>query len=604
MASKTPITEALARELGYKDIKELKKALSERDKGSLKERLESGQGFGEAIRGSFADKTTDIKQTFTKKGAKNLGRRAYREFFSGEDIFSSYMRGRLRKKERKELEEKGINEGPGGESGSGDSGFTRVIAKESMMIPGMARDMNVMRQNIQKLVKLWSGKESKGKPYAQGADEFFMRSDQAESELEASRIKGPKQTTSPTPQKEEEKGGFLDNIMGMFSGGFMNAIKSLFNPKTLMKVFSKVFLPVVIIGTLFSGIMDGFKKYQETGSFSEAIIAGLGGMLSFLTFGLFGEDTLRKLFDSVSNFFAPITDTISEIFTGIKNFFIKLFGGQVQVEDKTPAKMDLVKPSDKGIDASKFAEGAAKSAGEGDQKSKDIGALFGKVQKGDMEGTIKSAQDFSLKYPQPAETTSPTPVASSKEEAKMIEKVDGKKIKLPSGVTTDPNSGLFEYKGIMFGANNQKEFDLTKSAIDEKKIIEYQTNDRNAGRITKIFNGATGEYSNAPPKAQNASPMASAESAGGTNLSSSGGESVSASGGSGSVSASPSSASGESMSSASSQIAEAQRMESAADQGSIVNSPTNNTNSSSQGQGNKKAADAYDSDLASILATT
>jgi hypothetical protein len=46
---------------------------------------------------------------------------------------------------------------------------------------------------------------------------------------------------------------------------------------------------------LFSGITDGFKKYQETGSFSEAIVAGLGGMLSFLTFGLFGEDTLKVI---------------------------------------------------------------------------------------------------------------------------------------------------------------------------------------------------------------------------------------------------------------------------------------------------------------------
>jgi hypothetical protein len=213
-------------------------------------------------------------------------------------------------------------------------------------------------------------------------------------------------------EKKEEKGeGLLDSIMQMFSGGFMEGIKKLFNKKMLMKVFSKVFLPIAIIGTLFSGITDGFKKYQETGSFSEAIVAGLGGMLNFLTFGLFGEDTLKSLFDSISNFFQPITDTISKIFTGIKDFVKGLFGNIVDVKDDAPAKADDVKPT--MPDPKQFAQSMAKASGASDEKSADIGGLFGAVQSGDAKGLFGKAQEFAAKYPEPPPTeTSPTPMSS------------------------------------------------------------------------------------------------------------------------------------------------------------------------------------------------
>ena len=62
--------------------------------------------------------------------------------------------------------------------------------------------------------------------------------------------------------------------------------------------------------------------------------------------------------------------------------------------------------------------------------------------------------------------------------------------------------------------------------------------------------------------------------------------------------------SGASLSTASTDVAEAQRMESAADQGSTVNAPTNNNNSGSSGKPNKQTASAYDTDFATRLATT
>jgi hypothetical protein len=624
MAKKTPLTDEVARDLGYKDAKELRAALAEKKKGSLKDRLESGQGFGEAITGSFAQKTTDIKETFSKKGVKKLGKRAYRSFFSGDDIFSSYMRGRLNKKESKEELEKKDEQESGG---SGDTAFTRVIAKESMMFPGMARDMNVMRQNIQKLVKLWSSKDdidaAKGKPYAQGADEFFMREDKKEEELEASRLKGGGKETSPTQETGNKDGGMtllakiLEGVLiFIFAKKIVKFLISMFSPKNLLKVFSKVLLPVAIIGSLFTGIKDGFKKYQETGSFSEAIIEGLKGALSFIPNLIFGEETTKKLFDSISNFFTPITKTISEIFTGIKDFFVKMFGGQVKVEDKTPAKMDDVKPSMK------------------ESKASDVEPPKTETQSTSTTQPQITTQSTSTTQPQ---TTTPSPVNTQTSEAKTVEKVDGETIRLPAGVKYDPISGGYEYNGRMFTANNQKEIEIIKKAIDDKKIVEYQTTDRNVGRATMTYNGATGERSLSPPKSESSSPSPDSSSSGSASVPStgasdggsvsasggglsgggsvsasggglSGGGSVSASGGgsspSGEVGSTPTTPSGASVSQASSDVAEGQRMESAADQGSVVNAPVTNNSSSSQGSTKTKSSDVYDSDLASMLVTT
>ena len=63
--------------------------------------------------------------------------------------------------------------------------FLNVIAKNSIVLPGMARDMNVLRQNISKLVNL-KGKESKVK--AEGkADKFFQTEEAREAKLEEER---------------------------------------------------------------------------------------------------------------------------------------------------------------------------------------------------------------------------------------------------------------------------------------------------------------------------------------------------------------------------------------------------------------------------------
>jgi len=613
--------------------------------------LEGGKGFAGAAKETYSGAGKDISRSFGKE-------RIVRTMVGGDDILSAYIRGKLgvKKKPGKEKEPSKIGgaEGEGGFSSEGAT-FLKIIAKNSMSLPGMARDMNVLRQNVVKLVKLKGGK-SRG-----AADAYFLKEDEREKALEAQKLKvGGK--PSPTGAPKEKEGGLLDSIIGMFSGGFMDAIKSLFNPKMLMKVFSKVFLPLAIIGTLFSGIMDGFKRYQETGSFSDAIVAGLGGMLKFVTFGIFGEDTLKSLFESISNFFSPITDTISNIFNGIKDFFKGLFG--IKTEDEGPKEIAKIKPE--MPDASKFASGAAKASGASDEKASDLGGIFGAAQKGDIQGLFGKAQEFSKKYPEPAATpTSPTPTTKegipldqAQRNYELNKKLTGEASKAlgvpleapapptaatPSApVSTAPTPAaemsdsdkIKQLEGYIEG--NKKAFAKRQEAADrhvaslkrrypdqpdkvkeieddykeymekserpamEKANAEFQ---RQIDALKKSSKGAVTTSSGPSPAVESggggggAAAPASGVSGGGGGGTGAGGAASMASGGS-------SSPSGAEMSQTSSQVAEGQRMESAADQGSVVNSPTTNNQMGGGGGSKPPTADVYNSDLANMLMRT
>lgn len=128
------------------------------------------------------------------------------------------------------------------------------------------------------------------------------------------------------PEKPEEgKGGFLDGIFSSFSNGFMKAIGSIFSPGNILKSLGKVFGITMIIGSLVNGLMDGFKEFAESGDIGKALIAGLGGVLSFLTFGLFDKETVQNIVDSVSGFVDEyLIKPLGNFFTNVKNGILEL----------------------------------------------------------------------------------------------------------------------------------------------------------------------------------------------------------------------------------------------------------------------------------------
>jgi len=659
---KFSILEPLATELGYKDAKEMRDALGKEEAGrpgikgagfgniggaggvgtgflggreiggglgvGVKSRLAKGISLKESITGGFKD----FAQSFSKE---NIKRRTLEKTFGGPGLVSAFARGKLKQKYgTSPSKTDAVGADKSADSLGASDAYLKIIAKESLVLPNVARDVNVMRQNLQKLVKLWGGQAVTKKEADESEEErkqdisYFAEQDKKEAELEGQRQTPASKAVTPTPEKKEGgSGGLLDSIMSMFSDGFISGIKKLFSPKILGQVLKKVFLPIAIIGTLFSGITAGFKKYQETGSFGEAIIAGLGGMLKFLTFGLFGEDTLKSMWEAVSGFLDPITETISGIFTGIKDFFKKIFGMGGE-EDKGKDKIPKVTPQQP--DPSKFALDAAKAGGASDEKAADIGGLFEAVQSGDTKGLFGKAQEFASKYPSQASAEgSPTPMSSegvpldqAQRNYELNKKLTGKASKAigtplefntaaPTPAAASTASGV-EAKLSKFKFNDTVDPNSEEGKI-RAKIRQYLRRE-DVGPLTPVeekYMKEMDKRQRSGPEATVSAPAASAAGGG------SGGGSVSTGGGSGSggsvsaggestpsmdMAATPST-SGSDVGSTSAQIAEGQRMESAADQGSTINASTTNNQLASD-KTKSVVADVYNSDFAKMLATT
>lgn len=135
---------------------------------------------------------------------------------------------------------------------------TRLTAKNTMMMPAMARDMNVMRQNIVKLVKLQGGKASTR------ADAFFMRAREREASYESQFGRSqPVTTTTPTPEKKDSGG---PGILGMLGGALgLSAVIG-----TLSKAITSI--PSLLL--------------QGLSSIPNLIAAGLSSLTSLLAGGL------------------------------------------------------------------------------------------------------------------------------------------------------------------------------------------------------------------------------------------------------------------------------------------------------------------------------
>jgi GH24 family phage-related lysozyme (muramidase) len=126
-----------------------------------------------------------------------------------------------------------------------------IIAKNTMNSNAMARDINVMRQNIMKLVTMSGGKASRG------ADMFFKDAAGREAAYE-SQFKKKSDVKETTPTVEKSKSGGLLGMLGGIAtvivgaikstlGGIPGLLKNIFSIDNLLKVFG-------IAGNVISGI--------------------------------------------------------------------------------------------------------------------------------------------------------------------------------------------------------------------------------------------------------------------------------------------------------------------------------------------------------------
>jgi hypothetical protein len=533
-------------------------------------------------------KNPTIKSLTTAFDPKEMKKKAVEGAFSGEGILSAYIRGQLGVKDKKGATAEKTS------SGVASPEFTsnlKSIADSAMSLPMIAKNMKVLALNMIKLAVAGKGgkkgRQSKEKEegsvqaeYKKDMD-FFKAQDAEEAKIEAERAKSK---TSPTPMKEskeEDSSGLLGATWNIIKTGLIAAIAYIFTPANLLKILGKVFIIATIFASLFQGITDAFNKWKETGSIKDAIITGLGSILDFLTFGLFGEDNVKKMFKAVEDFINPIIQSISETITAIKDWVannigipkigFKVLGKEVAIGPWYPFKNDptSVEPQKtqtpvvadvKGDSSTPAAAGTESKSGSMSDYSAGAKALqekYGNVSANESSPTFELPKDAA-------------------EAQKLIVEQASKVLGMP---LPDPEKMAKE------GTTGSPELDRTiqeqiESVIKEKKLEPQSTTGGGAGGSVSAAGGGGG-----------------------------GGEVSAAGGGSGSESITPSPAgaepsmSGEQIAGASTDIAEQQRMESAADVGNQMNNSSVTNNSGSEGKEPKpQIADVYDTEFAKLLA--
>lgn len=142
---------------------------------------------------------------------------------------------------------------------------------------------------------------------------------------------------------ENATGGLMDSVAGVFSfmgDMLLNVIGKVFSFRSILKFVTKFFAPAMLIASLANGIIDGFKTFMDTGSISEALIAGFGGMLDFLSFGLFDKDTLKNVIDAVGPMVNDyIVQPVTDFINGVADAFQQYIAQPIQ--DAFGAMMDF-----------------------------------------------------------------------------------------------------------------------------------------------------------------------------------------------------------------------------------------------------------------------
>jgi hypothetical protein len=466
--------------------------------------------------------------------------------------------------------------------GEESNNLLHIIAKESMSLHGMARDMNVLRQNVIKLVNLENAGKSKKdqKESVNKADMWMLKEDEREAKLEASKnklqqSKAPKAESSKPDEKSG--GGILDTIFGFFKNGFLSSITSLFNPMAILKVIGKVFVIATVLISLFQGITAAFDRWKETGSIKEAIIAGLGAIVDFLSFGLFGEDSVRKLFDGVQQFLDPIINSVASVVTSIKDWITNNVG-------IPEIKLGSIKTPD-------WLGG----------KTIDFGSIgpyypFKSNPKSSEPEVSKAPSAGASATPQVAKVATPTAPPAATET-----RTDSEETNVP---TVESNSPSKEVNNLF----NRQYLEFVASGKHPRPLISP---DR-AKSLLQVMDKDKSESPSAAPAAASAPPPSPTPSSGGgaPAVPSSGGGSATQTTPTGATATpapgeSPTAPSGSELAAKSADVAEAQRMESSADAGTTVNAPTTNNSVGSKGKGPKSLiADPFNSEFANYYATT
>lgn len=289
---------------------------------------------------------------------------------------------------------------------------TKIAAKNSMILPAMHRDINVMRQNIIKLVKL------KGGVATNKADMWFMNAKTQEAAYETRfNKKTPTKIEKEDKPQEDESGGLLKmlgdqlskitdginslvtaSVAGAISGAMSGIVASVAS-KLLPMVFSWASIPALGLSLASQQASSADLNNQQQG-----IIEPIKRAYEAATKG-----DLKKVAEEIGNI---------NVFTAVGRFGLETSGAMNDVLGKTaewdkrrtenrnmetapsPALSDATKFRGTTTDAVKHYEKMYENEKDPEKKKQILGAL---------NQVKKMAEKDSKPVEQKVETKSPTP---------------------------------------------------------------------------------------------------------------------------------------------------------------------------------------------------
>lgn len=212
------------------------------------------------------------------------------------------------------------------------------VSKEENISYGTLEDESY--NDISKVLKLI---EINTRPDKYGADDI----EKDREKILKSKSGGSSQRIEIIKPEDIENATGGKGIFSSIFDGIKGVISKLFSPRLLLRTITKIFAPAMLIASIFNGIKDGITEFAESGSISKALIAGFGGILDFLTFGILDKKSLQNfvdyvnegigklidglkdiisgpinaMFESVSNFYKKLVDTVGSFIKKTKNFF-------------------------------------------------------------------------------------------------------------------------------------------------------------------------------------------------------------------------------------------------------------------------------------------
>ena len=224
-------------------------------------------------------------------------------------------------------------------SGGGGSDNTtlmfKVIAKNFIALPGIARDLNVAKQNIMQLVKLEGGKASKDAPDSPMGSKV-LSGEEAKAKLEKELEKGKSKTPTPAVPKKPGGGGLLGTITKMFKVGAV--------------IFALSQIPGGFIKDMFDGIVDSIKELaslllDEIKTAFDGFVEDIKKWFNDVVQPILDELTafLQNVWQKITDFFKPIFNWVGDKIKIIVDYLRPIFDFMKGVLDKVFAVINALK---------------------------------------------------------------------------------------------------------------------------------------------------------------------------------------------------------------------------------------------------------------------